>query len=416
MTFFFTLLDDSSRPLGSRDPLGIEYVWSTVGRELVGNLTTITSHLDNFVFSLLGYHLCRDAVRGVADWDLFQRFEQLTSRARVANGSKSGVLGIDRIKRSSNDPIMLGISRAAMILSNQRQAGLWGLYTTALIGAKLLREDRTTTESGRQLAEAFLKDAPNRSWQIALNKSEQNVSPEVFKAVREWVDHLLKKTTKHQYTLAKALLQIEDSPTDKQRAMYEAGESFLKSDQPRKERTFIQWLASESPILSDYAQRVLLLDNALVLASTTFSWLLGNHGKAKSVVCSELGGQMQHWPYQDPLVPDFSREIDNPGWHSRARGLERFCSHMEASDWEMAIDRLLEHHQTVMASRGGVPWCTWEGDQLKVMLRTNPGTLPAGSEISPDAFEGWMQNQTFGYFLWSFLAILQQSGLVKGAS
>lgn len=415
MTFFFTLLDDSSRPLGSRDPLGIEYVWSTVGRELVGNLTTITSHLDNFVFSLLGYHLCRDAVRGIADWDLFQRFEQLTSRARIANGL-TGVLGVERISRSSGAPVVLGTSRAAMILSNQRQAGLWGLYTTALVGAKLLRDDRTTTESGRQLAEAFLKDAPNRSWQIALDKSEQNIGPEVFKSVRIWVDHILKKATTHQYTLAKALLEIDGSPTDKQQAIYDMGVSFLKSDQPKGPRLFIQWLANKSPILSDYAQRVLGLDNALVLASTTFSWLLGNHGKSKIDVCQELGQQMQHWPYQDPLVPDFSQEIDSQEWHTRAHGLERFCTHMKTSNWEAAIDCLLEHHQAVMASRGGVPWCTWEGGQLKVMLRTKPGTLPAESEISPDAFEGWMQKQTFGYFLGSFLAILEQSGLVKRAS
>lgn len=415
MTFFFTLLDDSTRPLGSRDPLGVEYVWSTVGRELVGNLTTITSHLDNFVFSLLGYHLCRDVVRGIADWDLFQRFEQLTSRARIANGL-TGVLGVERISRSSSAPVVLGTSRAAMILSNQRQAGLWGLYTTALVGAKLLHDNRTTTESGRQLAEAFLKDAPNRSWQIALNKSEQNVSPEVFRSVRIWVDHILKKATKHQYTLAKALLEIHGSPTDKQQEMYNMGVDFLKSDQPKGARSFIKWVANESSILGDYAQRVMRLDNALVLASTTFSWLLGNHGKSKEDVCQELGQQMQHWPYQDTLIPDFSREIDNKQWHSRASGIEQFCARMKASDWEAAIDCLLAHHEAVMASRGGVPWCSWEGEQFKVMLSTRPGTLPAGSEISSDAFESWMQKQTFGYFLGSFLAILQQSGLVKGVS
>lgn len=54
-----------------------------------------------------------------------------------------------------------------------------------------------------------------------------------------------------------------------------------------------------------------------------------------------------------------------------------------------------------------------EGGQLKVMLQ-KPGTLPAESEISLEAFEGWMREQTFDYFLGSFLAILEQSGLVKG--
>jgi len=107
MSFFFTLLDDSLRPVGSRDPLGIEYIWSTVGRHLVGNLTTITDHLDNFVLALLGFYLCRDASRAQTDWTTFQRFEQLTSRARFAE--KLGrVLGSNRIKLSSGSPIVLG--------------------------------------------------------------------------------------------------------------------------------------------------------------------------------------------------------------------------------------------------------------------------------------------------------------------
>lgn len=415
MSFFFTLLDDSARPVGSRDPLGIEYVWSTVGRKLVGNLTTITSHLDNFVLSLLGFYLCRDSTRGVADWKLFQRFEQLTSRARVANGL-NGVLGVERISRSCESPIVLGTSPAASILSNQRQAGLWGLYTTALIGAKLLHDDRTPTETGTRLAESFLKQAPNRAWEIALDESQTRIDIHVFTATKVWVNHVLGNTTEHKFKLAQALLEIDSSPTDWQQAMYDKGVVFLQSDQTKGARSFIQWLATNSKVLDHYAKRVLLLDNALALSSVTFSWLLGNHGKDKKVVIEELGKQMQHWPYQEPLVPNFSNEIESKEWHARAKGLERFCGHMMAGNWEQAIDSLLEHHGTIMAARDGVPWCGWEGSQLKVMMRTKPGTLPAETEISQDAFEGWMQKQTFGYFLGSFLAILQQSGLAKSTS
>jgi hypothetical protein len=60
MSFFFTLLDDSLRPRGSPDPLGIEHLWSVIGRKLAGNLTTFTRHLDNFIVTLVGWY-CRRA-------------------------------------------------------------------------------------------------------------------------------------------------------------------------------------------------------------------------------------------------------------------------------------------------------------------------------------------------------------------
>ena len=53
---FITLLDDRARPEGSRDPLGFELVWSYFGRKVVGNLTTITSSIENFAVALLGFH------------------------------------------------------------------------------------------------------------------------------------------------------------------------------------------------------------------------------------------------------------------------------------------------------------------------------------------------------------------------
>ncbi len=39
---FFTALDPDSRIKGSRDPLGFEVIWTALGREIIGNLTTVT--------------------------------------------------------------------------------------------------------------------------------------------------------------------------------------------------------------------------------------------------------------------------------------------------------------------------------------------------------------------------------------
>jgi hypothetical protein len=38
---FFTAIDPDARIKGSRDPLGFEALWTTLGREIIGNLTTV---------------------------------------------------------------------------------------------------------------------------------------------------------------------------------------------------------------------------------------------------------------------------------------------------------------------------------------------------------------------------------------
>jgi hypothetical protein len=158
MSFFFTLLDDSLRPRGSRDPLGTELLWSRVGRKLVGNLTTVTDHLDNFILTLVGFHLCVDQKGGQTDWDSFERFEQLTARARVARGLR-GVIGVRRIGRSEGYPVPLGSGTDARILDDQRQAGLWGLYSSALAASGLTDGMRQPTPRGTEIARMFLVSA-----------------------------------------------------------------------------------------------------------------------------------------------------------------------------------------------------------------------------------------------------------------
>ncbi len=54
---FFTALDPSPRLQGSRDPLGVQPVWSALGRPLIGNLTLTSSDAASFRTLLVGYLL-----------------------------------------------------------------------------------------------------------------------------------------------------------------------------------------------------------------------------------------------------------------------------------------------------------------------------------------------------------------------
>jgi len=50
-------LDSRAAVKGSRDPLGIQRIWTRLGRHVVGNLTTVSDSVRDFTTLLLGYYL-----------------------------------------------------------------------------------------------------------------------------------------------------------------------------------------------------------------------------------------------------------------------------------------------------------------------------------------------------------------------
>ena len=46
-TPFLTDLDPQAAIKGSRDPLGVQPIWSRMGRHVVGNLTTVTDRFED---------------------------------------------------------------------------------------------------------------------------------------------------------------------------------------------------------------------------------------------------------------------------------------------------------------------------------------------------------------------------------
>ena len=100
---FLSLLDDRAKPKGSRDPLGFELVWTHFGRQVIGNLTTITSSLNNFAVALLGFHWTNELhahlpqnQRQFHIRESFLRYEQLTGYLRHLGSSRNqGGLNIE---------------------------------------------------------------------------------------------------------------------------------------------------------------------------------------------------------------------------------------------------------------------------------------------------------------------------------
>ena len=82
---FLTDIDSRAAIKGSRDPLGVQPIWTKLGRHIVGNLTTVSTSVRDFTTLLLGYYFAeRVAESGGSDGDLavFLKWEQLAAYAR----------------------------------------------------------------------------------------------------------------------------------------------------------------------------------------------------------------------------------------------------------------------------------------------------------------------------------------------
>src|SRR3954465_8035498 len=104
-TPFLTEIDPQAAVKGSRDPLGVQPIWSRMGRHVVGNLTTVTTSLRSFTTLILGYYFAEriaDEEQGDGDLAAFLRWEQLAAYARGTVNDDWEFLGMRRVKRATN--------------------------------------------------------------------------------------------------------------------------------------------------------------------------------------------------------------------------------------------------------------------------------------------------------------------------
>ncbi|WP_295390637.1 hypothetical protein [uncultured Thiodictyon sp.] len=396
MGFFFTLLDDSLRPKGSRDPLGIEHVWSQVGRRLVGNLTTVTGHLDNFILALLGFHLAQAEPDVPPGWPAFQRFEQIAARARKLRGHQ-GIRG-DRLARlDGRGPVPLGEGRQAAILQDAVRSGLWGLYASPLAATGLCQYDRRPCGAGAEIAEQF-RMALRPCWSTWLQEamSADQVSYDDLAALAPKLERLLDAPAPRR-RLAEILLDGGDAPPPWQGPLLERATAFVARGGTLTTPAVFEHLAEGDDPLADYARRVIALESLLVLARVLFNYLLGCRDRPLADLSRGLTVLEARSDRTGLLFPEFP-EITNRAWLERRRGLCKFADAARERRWTDAVRTLLEHHAGVMRARGTPAWAFLDGERLKVLMGS-------GSDLRAEDRVGWDN----GYFVTPLLAILEQS-------
>ena len=140
--YFLTDKDPNYSVKGSRDPLGIQVIWQSVGRKLIPDLSTVSISIIDFQIICIAYYFKQEFKIDDQSFQLFfSRLEKLMAFTRLQKNDKLGFNGIDRVRKlSSNGNKGIVIDDKQEILSNQKAYGIWGKYNRPFTDIKITEE------------------------------------------------------------------------------------------------------------------------------------------------------------------------------------------------------------------------------------------------------------------------------------
>jgi hypothetical protein len=399
----FSALDDRARPKGSRDPLGAEAIWSFMGRKIVGNLTTVTGSLDNFMVALLCCEFANSAANDADVQEHYLRFEQLAAYLKLCVRPRNdGILGITRARANfANPPVYLGTAKTAQLLADQASYGLWGLYSSALESVGLIQDEhRRPTTAGKELITQIIAKLGEKNWETLCTLAQRDrLEPAPVAKLAPAFCAMLSNETLRAVTVEALLARQKDCRL--QSELFVLMQNYL--DEANDDATepsieaFCHWLLDPGAATKDMQAvigRIRDLDPVLRRADMVMSWLQGKADTSMTDLASTLA------PYLKGIAPEASwSDLGDLPYRSF---LEEFHGACASGDADAVIRAVLAQNKRVMTARGGAAWLDVDaGHSLVVRVRNDrsSGLDSLGEDAGP-----WR----YTYFIGSFLAICRQ--------
>ncbi len=411
-TPFLTEIDPQEAIKGSRDPLGVQPIWTRLGRNVIGNLTTVSNSLRDFTVTILGYYFAEQlADQGSDDGDLavFLKWEQIAAYARGEINGDWRFRGTERAKKNLQVPgrVRISADSSALIMSDQKTYGLWGLYSVPARTSGLLMGDPTRlTPAVRDFVEAnylplLSGGARSGAKEIVglLSRRSTDVQPggrdgKLFKAVAGVLDRKLRAKEREFYT--KYL--VDGGPDDRtnggQRVLVQSLRStFSTSDKDwRLTPQVIRHLVKQSRrqgevggVVAEYLEKIRIAESVLAPTEGLFMLLMNcdtwDPSEIVATVRKEWGPKLTTIVVDD--VANLRKDLEGPQAErelaDRWVGLAKALS---TGDYEHAISLLLAQNKAVMQARGGsAPWIELNDDKLQIRFLDGGGDLPPKSEL-----------------------------------
>lgn len=408
---FLTDLDPQAAVKGSRDPLGVQPIWSRMGRHVVGNLTTVTTSVRGFTTLILGYYFAERVANeegGDGDLGVFLRWEQLAAYARGDRNGDWDFLGVRRVKRTfnENERIRLGIDPTAQILSNQKTYGLWGLYTVPSRASGLIHGEPTRlTPAARDLVERvylpiFGECGFRNADAIVARLAKAKTDIDLRGADRRLVDAVAKVLAKRLFSSERAFYEEhlllggpEDATSGRQAILARAFEHTLEDSGWELTPVTVRQLAKQSrgqgvlgAVVEERLERIRTAELLLAPAVRLYSFLLGSDGQAIADVAKAT---RRHWGSGVRTIDtDRTRFLeadlsDASGDSETSARWLRIAEALKTGEYDAALTLLMEQNSFVMNVRGGsAAWADIVDGRLRVKLKDEAvGGLPAGKDL-----------------------------------
>jgi hypothetical protein len=407
---FLTDIDSRAAIKGSRDPLGAQAIWTLLGRQVVGGLTTNTTSVRDFVVLLLGHWFIEkldEAGSREEALPVFIRWEQLASYARFQAGD-TGFRGTTRTRRFIEDGPKVTISAqpAYQILANQKIYGLWGLYTQAARASGLLeeKEPRLTT-AARDLAEKVYRDLLGRETvgQIVelLGKRSATIRPssgdeKLLGAVAKALGIKRKRAPLETTTFRETLAWGGPGDTKRTNGLQKKLAHLLvaKGGDPRVglDATDVQALAKEAgrkgqEALEARLRQIVSAESVLAPATAAYQYVLSRDGANLATVVGEI---------RDQWGPALKKRVDATGFEALKDDVLRAVRdpktadlwleagrRMGAGDFGGLVETLVELNRDVMWKRDKAsPWVQVTNGKLDVHFADERAKLPTAEQLA----------------------------------
>ena len=400
---FISLLDDRARPKGSRDPLGFELIWTYFGRKVVGNLTTITSSLENFTVALLGFHWANELVeqadtqnRQDSVQKYFLRYEQLAAYLRFYCGSGS-IMGKNRVlRRIADENHTLPIDeKKHQILSNQASYGLWGLYSSALRDTGLIEGNERKITSKGQIIINLIEEQLDKQVYIDLFTSSGVNKKQLEVISTDFVDAINTPAIRQKLLV----LLLEGAGGNKlQSELWSKTEEIIHHgklpESSHGELSIYLDTLFNNNISSELKQaldRIINIERILTAVNNIFHYCRMKDGESLTTIIKALEDKQYGY---DWLVSNLNG-VEFP----RKDHLEEILIALKQNDYKETIRGIFQLNKTVMSERGGAPWVEIDsGEKVRVTVKSETGNL----EENPQSLQ---KRWDYEYFLKSYLFI-----------
>ena len=415
---FLTALDSRAAVKGSRDPLGIQQIWTRLGRHIVGNLTTVSDSTRDFTVTLLGHHFASVLAEQDPGTELatFIKWEQLAAYARgVVNGDWA-FRGTERVRKnlSESSKVMISDEPGHQILGSQKIYGLWGLYTVPARSSGWLEGSpaRLTLEARSFLEAAHLPPLKGHVGQVlGILSTRSRIEPNgrhrsLLEAIAKVLRRPVRTAERPFYRDHLLYGGPADDTAGRQRQMVQLLEPDLDDPDFGWSATILRAYAKEArlrpwPELAERLDRIRVCESVVAPVSMAFSYMLTLDGRPLRGFADDL---RRTWGarLRTADAPSFAVLRDEIGREDPTIG-KRWVSIAESvgtGEYDHLAKLLIDQNRSVMSARGGTSWIEVRNGKVRVRFRDEQGRLPARDEL-PSLWR-------FPYFLESLRRIASQ--------